>query len=163
MDRRVNLGLSLLVIAVIAVAAPRLAGQPAGAKHVMMTADKVVWGPAPPALPAGAQAAILDGDPAGTGLFIARLKFPDGYAIPPHSHPTDEHVVVISGTLMMGMGAKASPAAMQAMTSGSYAKMPAKSNHYVRAKGETVVQITAMAPFEVTYANAQDDPRNKTK
>ena len=130
--------------------------------HVLMTPDKIQWGPAPAALPPGAQAAILDGDPAKTGLFVARMKFPDGFRIPPHWHPTDEHVVVVAGTLMAGMGNKADDAAMQTLTAGSYAKMPRKMNHYVRAKGETIVQITAMGPFEVTYVNPQDDPRKKT-
>ena len=132
------------------------------AQHVMKTPDQIQWGPAPPSLPAGAQAAVLDGDPGKAGLFVVRLKFPDGYAVPPHSHPSDEHVAIVSGTLMMGMGNTADAAAMHAMTAGSYAKMPRKSNHYVRAKGETVVQITAMGPFEVTYVNPKDDPRKKT-
>lgn len=130
--------------------------------HVVALPDKIQWGPGPPALPPGAQAAVLDGDPAKTGLFVIRVKFPDGYRVPPHWHPTDEHVVVIAGTLMAGMGAKTDDAAMQTLVAGSYVKMPRKMNHYVRAKGETVLQITGMGPFEVTYANPQDDPRKKT-
>lgn len=132
------------------------------AAHVIMTPDKIQWGPAPPSLPPGAQAALLDGDPSKAGLFVIRLKFPDGYRIPPHWHPTDEHVVVVAGTFMAAMGSKADDAAMQALAAGSYVKMPRKMNHYVRAKGETIVQVTAMGPFEVTYANPQDDPRKKT-
>jgi quercetin dioxygenase-like cupin family protein len=135
---------------------------PPKAAHVMVTPDTITWGPAPPALPPGAQAAVLEGDPTKTGLFVVRVKFPDGYRVPPHWHPTDEHVNVISGTLMAAMGAKTDEAAMQALPAGSYVKMPRKTNHYVRAKGETVVQITAMGPFEVTYVNPQDDPRKKT-
>lgn len=129
--------------------------------HVMVTPDKVQWGQAPESLPPGAQAAVLDGDPSKAGLFVVRLKFPDGYQVPPHSHPTDEHVVVVSGTLRAGMGDKADDAAMQALSAGSYVKMPRKMNHYVRANGETIVQITAMGPFQVTYVNPQDDPRKK--
>jgi quercetin dioxygenase-like cupin family protein len=132
------------------------------AQHVMVTPDKLQWGPAPPSLPAGAQAAVLDGDPSKAGLFVVRLKFPDGYTVPPHWHPTDEHAVVISGTIMMAMGSKIDEAAMHAMTAGSYAKLPRKSPHYVRAKGETIVQVTAMGPFQVTYVNANDDPRKKS-
>jgi len=130
--------------------------------HVVALPDKIQWGPGPPSLPPGAQAAVLDGDPTKPGLFVIRVKFPDGYRVPPHWHPTDEHVVVVSGTLMAGMGAKADEASMQALVAGSYVKMPRKMNHYVRAKGETILQITAMGPFEVTYANPQDDPRKKT-
>ena len=135
---------------------------PKVAAHAMVTPDKVQWGPAPPSLPPGAQAAVLDGDPGKAGLFVIRLKFPDGYRVPPHWHPTDEHVSVVSGTLMAGMGAKIDEGAMQTLTAGSYVKMPRKTNHYVRAKGETVVQVTAMGPFAVTYVDPKDDPRKKT-
>jgi quercetin dioxygenase-like cupin family protein len=136
---------------------------PAKATHVMVTPDKMQWGPASPALPPGAQAAVLEGDPTKAGLFIIRVKFPDGYRVPPHWHPTDEHVNVISGTFLAGMGAKFDEASMQALPAGSYVKMPRKTNHYVRAKGETIVQLTAIGPFQVTYVNPQDDPRKKTQ
>ncbi len=62
------------------------------------------WGPAPAVLPAGARAAVLEGDPTKSGSFTLRLLFPAGYKIPPHSHPADEHVTVISGKLNVGMG-----------------------------------------------------------
>ncbi|HJR57786.1 MAG TPA: cupin domain-containing protein [Vicinamibacterales bacterium] len=137
---------------------------PAGtqAKHTMVSPAELKWGPAPPSLPTGAQVAVLDGDPAKAGLFTLRVKMPDGYAVPPHRHPAAEHVTVISGSLMVGMGAKIDEATMQAMNAGGYTKMPARMNHYVRAKGETILQITAMGPFEVTYVNPNDDPRKKT-
>ena len=34
------------------------------------------WGPAPPVLPAGAQMAVLSGDPGKAGTFVIRLKMP---------------------------------------------------------------------------------------
>ena len=135
---------------------------PPPAPHVVVTPDKIQWGPAPGSLPPGAQAAVLDGDPGKAGLFVLRLKLPDGFRIPPHWHPTDEHLVIVAGTLMAGLGDKADDASMHALATGSYAKMPRKTNHYVRAKGETIVQITSTGPFQVTYVNPQDDPRKKT-
>jgi len=134
---------------------------PAG-KHVMVTPNDVKWGPAPPGLPAGAELAVLDGDPGKAGLFTIRAKFPDGYKVPPHSHPTDEHVSVISGTLKAGSGAKWDDASMHSLAAGSYAKMVKRMNHYVMAQGETIVQITGMGPFVITYADPKDDPRKKT-
>ena len=53
------------------------------------------WGPAPPFLPAGAHAAVLQGDPASAGEYTLRLQVPDGYIVPPHYHPTDENVSVL--------------------------------------------------------------------
>ena len=38
--------------------------------------------------------------------------------------------------------------------------MPAKAHHWVTAKGETTIQIAGGGPFDITYINASDDPRN---
>src|SRR5438067_11000663 len=70
--------------------------------HKMVTPDKLRWGPAPPGLPPGAQVAVLDGDPRKAGPYVMRVKFPDGYKVPPHWHPVDENVTVIRGVLGMG-------------------------------------------------------------
>jgi ChrR-like protein with cupin domain len=74
------------------------------AKAVIVTPDATQWGAAPAMLPAGAKVAVLDGDPTKPGLFTMRLSVPDGYRIPPHFHPVDEHVTVISGKFQVGMG-----------------------------------------------------------
>ena len=62
-------------------------------------ASEIKWGPAPPVLPAGAEMAVLAGDPSAGGMVTIRLKMPAGYKIPPHFHPTDEHVTVSFGNL----------------------------------------------------------------
>ncbi len=72
--------------------------------HVLLTPGDMKWGPAPPVLPAGAQVTVLDGDPFKPGFFSLRLKFPDGYKIPAHWHPTDENITVLQGTFRAGMG-----------------------------------------------------------
>jgi len=127
-----------------------------------ISADQLKWGPGPPGLPPGSQAAILDGDPGKPGMFAIRAKFPDGYQVPPHWHPTDEHVTVISGTLLVGMGPKLDEASLRSLGTGGYVKMPAKMHHTAKAKGETIVQIQAMGPFQITYVNPADDPRKKS-
>ncbi len=90
------------------------------------------------------------------------MKVPDGYTVPPHWHPTAENLVILSGSLMMGVGDKIDEAAMHALGPGAYAKMPAKTRHYVRAKGETIFQVSGTGPFAVNYVNPKDDPRKKT-
>lgn len=40
-----------------------------------------------PILPKGAKSAIVVGDPSKKGVFIAWLKFPANYPIPPHTTP----------------------------------------------------------------------------
>jgi hypothetical protein len=59
--------------------------------HVYQSAKELKWGPAPPLIPKGAEAVVLDGNPFGeSGAYTLRLKMPSGYKIPPHWHPTDE-------------------------------------------------------------------------
>lgn len=135
--------------------------QAATPAHKMMNAADLKWGPAPAGLPAAIEATVLDGDPGKAGLFTIRIKAPDGTQIMPHWHPVDEHVTVMAGTVMVGMGPKWDDAGMQTFNTGGYALMPRKQNHYVRTKGETILQITAMGPFGITYADPKDDPRKK--
>ena len=67
--------------------------------------DQIKWGPPPPFVNAGAQFAVLEGDPtASSGDFTIRIKMPDGYKIAPHWHPKRENVTVLRGDLKVGMG-----------------------------------------------------------
>src|SRR6478672_8993943 len=91
-------------------------------KHVIQTPQEAQWGPAPPMLPAGAQIAVLSGNPTQAVPYTVRLKFPAHYAIPAHSHPTDEHVVVVSGALTFGMGDSLTKgAANKTLSTGGFA------------------------------------------
>src|SRR6059058_5421060 len=63
----------------------------------------IEWKAAPAALPPGAKMAVLEGDPTKEGPFVVRFQFPEGYHIPPHTHPKTERVTVISGTLFLAM------------------------------------------------------------
>ena len=142
-------------------ATPKQTDAAGSASHApMVNAADLKWGPAP-AFNAGAQLAVIDGDPTKTGPFVLRVKFPDGFKVMPHWHPTDENVTVLSGTLMAGMGEKWDEAAMKTFTAGGFARMARKTPHYVMAKGETVVQVHATGPFVLTYVNPNDDPRKK--
>jgi quercetin dioxygenase-like cupin family protein len=131
-------------------------------KAVMVSPDQVKWGPAPPVLPAGAKMAVLEGDPGQEGPFTMRASFPDGYRIPPHFHPAAERVTVIEGTFRLGMGGKFDASALHSMPAGSYVSMQPGTNHFVQAKGKTVVQINGVGPWKLTYVNPEDDPSKAT-
>ena len=124
-------------------------------------ANEIKWGPAPPVLPAGAKLAVLSGDPAGTGLVTIRLKMPAGYKIPPHWHPTDEHVTVISGSLALGMGDVLDEEKSKVLKPGGYGVAQANMHHFAWTKTGAVVQVHLMGPFKITYVNPADDPSNK--
>lgn len=129
--------------------------------HVMVTPGDVKWAEGPPSLPPGSQAAVVEGNPANPGLFTMRLKLPANYKIPAHWHPADEHVTVIAGTFYMGMGDKLDESKGKALTAGSFAVMPTKTNHFAFTKAETILQLHGIGPWGITYVNPADDPRKK--
>ena len=131
--------------------------------HKILSPQDVKWAPAPAVLPPGAQVAVLHGDPGKEGLFVMRLKFPNGYQIPPHKHPAMEVVTVISGTFRLGMGETADQSKAQPLPAGSFFAFPPGMAHYASADGETVVQISTNGPWGLTYVNPKDDPRQKTQ
>jgi quercetin dioxygenase-like cupin family protein len=123
----------------------------------------IKWGPAPAVIPAGAEMAVMQGDPSGTGLFTVRLRLPNGYKFPPHTHPTDEHVTVISGSFSVGMGKSFDASKMMTLRSGGFVTAPANEAHYAVARGVTVVQVHAIGPFAITYVNPADTPKASTR
>lgn len=145
----VLVGLILLALAIVSHAAEGPAASSGAAEvHLFASPKEIKWGPAPPVVPKGAEAAVLDGDPFKDGSFYTlRLKMPDGYKIPPHWHPTDENVTVLSGTLGAGMGDKFDPAKGQLMKPGGFVSMPHGMHHFAWAKGPTVVQLHGVGPF----------------
>ncbi len=151
--------LPALLLAQTSSAPKKAPAATAAASPVVVTPDKIQWGPMPPAFQPGAQFAVIAGDPGKSGPFIVRLKFPDGYKVMPHFHPTAENVTVLSGELHAGMGDKFDESKLTTLPAQSIAVMPAGMHHYVMAKGETVVQVHAMGPFKLTYVNPSDDPR----
>jgi hypothetical protein len=152
----------LLAMSHAIVAADDQRASSAANVQIVSSPSDVKWGPAPPVVAKGAQAAVLDGDPFKDGSsYTLRLKMPDGYRIAPHWHPTDENVTVISGTLGAGMGDKFDPAAGKFLKPGGFVCMPKGMHHYAWAKGPTIVQVHGIGPFAFTYVNPADDPRNQ--
>ena len=143
-------------VANVSAATPGEAGQQA-------QADNYKWGSAPPVFPAGAQMAVLHGDPTKSGTFVVRLRFPANYVVAAHNHPTDEYVTVVSGQLSLGMGDKLDRAQGNALHQGGFAVAPAKMNHYAWTDTGATVQIQADGPFALTYVNPADDPTRKTQ
>jgi quercetin dioxygenase-like cupin family protein len=123
----------------------------------------IKWGPAPAVFPPGAQMAVIQGDPGKSEPFIVRLRFPNGYAIAPHTHPTDEYITVIDGTLKVGMGVTFDEAAMVVLPVGAFATAPALHEHYAKALGVTTVQINAVGPFALNYVNPNDLPKQAAR
>ena len=117
------------------------------------------WAPVPPILPPGAQIAVVSGDPTTTGMTTIELIMPDGYRMPPHSHPVDEHVQVLEGALLVGLGDKLDAGHTMRAEVGDTGTAPAGAHHYTIAEGMTRVRVTFMGPYTITYLHAWQAPR----
>jgi quercetin dioxygenase-like cupin family protein len=127
------------------------------------TPENLKWADEP-ILPKGAKSALLVGDPNKAGVFIAYLKFPPNYPIPPHTHPFAEVITVLKGKLGNGMGKKFDKRKGEVLGVGASFTLPAGHTHYVwTTDEETIVQLIATGPWGITYTNPNEDPRNKKK
>lgn len=153
--------LAVTSLAALALTAPAFAETPKPDQHIVISPEQVQWQPAPAKLPPGAQVAVLEGDPNEEGFFTLRIKLPDGYRIPPHTHPAAERVTVLSGTFKLGKGKTFDPAKTTTLPPGSYFSLAPASAHFAIAQGETVVQISTMGPWDIIYVNPADDPSRK--
>jgi hypothetical protein len=90
----------------------------APASHVIAAPASIAWGDPPPSLPPGSRMAVLAGDPSKPGPFVIRAQVPAGYKVPPHWHPTDENLTILSGTVALGMGETWDESKMQNVPTG---------------------------------------------
>jgi quercetin dioxygenase-like cupin family protein len=144
------------------IASAQVSPQTNGAHAIVALPEQVTWGPAPAALPPGAKAAVLEGNPNEAGPFTMRVLLPNHYRILPHYHLAIEHVTVIKGTFKVGMGEKFDPSAMTPLPTGAFAALEPGTRHFAEAQGETILQLHGVGPWGVTYVNPADDPRGRT-
>lgn len=123
----------------------------------------IEWKAGPAALPPGAKMAALEGDPTKEGPFVVRFQLPDGYHIPPHTHPKTERVTVISGAFYLATGEALDRSSAKKLLAGSFGYWPAGMKHSAWSEGETVIQLHGIGPWQINYLNPADDPRNVKK
>jgi ketosteroid isomerase-like protein/quercetin dioxygenase-like cupin family protein len=116
----------------------------------MHSANGLVWGDLTAAgFAPGAKVTVLQGNPGGTGGFVLRLQFPDGYQIPLHWHPNGENVTVVSGSLSLGMGNAFDASALHTYGPGDFVYLAPHQSHYGQAHGPTIVQVNGRGPFVI--------------
>jgi quercetin dioxygenase-like cupin family protein len=118
---------------------------PAGS-HIVRLPNNLQWNPLAGA--PGAKMAVVSGDPDNPGApFVIRILNPDGAKVPPHWHPTDEHITVLTGTFIVGMGRTFDLAGGQALTVGSYMLVPKEMPHFATAKATSLCRCMALDRF----------------
>jgi hypothetical protein len=161
---RTGLAAALLVVLGGVVPSALTSGEPAsghGDEVGIIPAAKIQWRDGPPSLPKGAKFALLEGDPSKPGPFVLRVKMPDAYRIPPHTHGKTERVTVLSGRFYIGMGDRFDEKAGKEMPAGSYGHWAAGMKHFAWVQGETVIQLNGVGPWSIQYVNPADDPRKQ--
>jgi mannose-6-phosphate isomerase-like protein (cupin superfamily) len=148
-----SLGLAALL------AGTTIAGQSAthsSVTHITVASSSdIKWRPLRP----GAEIAVVSGNPDAVGEpFVMRMRYTGNVRVPPHWHPTDEHLTVLSGTFVLGMGERFNESAATELAAGAYAFAPARMPHFAWSKGDTVVQVHGIGPFAINYVNAADRP-----
>ncbi len=113
--------------------------------------DQIPWGPVNAA---GAQTAVVVGDPAKPGFYMVYNRWTKGnHFSRPHFHPNDRYIVVLRGTWWVGSGPKFDPANTTAMPAGSFVTHFAKQVHWDGAKDEdTILLIMGEGPATSTAA-----------
>ena len=159
MNRNHLLNIAAITVFGLAALADSAVGQMD--EHKLIAPQDIKWGPAPPSVPPGAQAAVLYGDPGKEDMFAFRLKMPKDYHIAPHTHPKPEIVTVISGAARLGMGTTADRGKAQVLPAGSFFALSPGSAHYFFADEDAVIQLNSTGPWGIDYVNAKDDPRKK--
>jgi hypothetical protein len=139
------------------------AAETAESHHLVVAHDKLAWGPMPPQFPAGAQLAVVQGDPGGDGFYVVRARFPAGYRIMPHWHPGAENVTVISGKMHIAAGDAFDDKAGDVLEAGGYVSLPALMHHYAWAESASEIQIHGIGPLAIFYVDPKDDPTGMQK
>ena len=129
----------------------------------LFPAADIQWKDGPPSLPRGAKIAVLEGDPAKEGMFVMRVRVPNGFHIPAHTHPKPERVTIIQGKFLLALGDNPKRAEARSLPAGTYGVWPPGMVHAVWTEGETIVQFHGMGPWLINYVNPADDPRNAKK
>jgi quercetin dioxygenase-like cupin family protein len=104
-----------------------------------------------PLRPMSGDVELLYGDPEQPGPFVMRIHELPGAMVPPHSHPVDEHVTILSGTWYFAIGEKFDMHALQELKAGSYAFAPKGSSMFAFSPDGAVVQVHGVGPFAIDW------------
>lgn len=118
---------------------------------IQFPVEELRWTDAPPSAPTGSKMIVLEGSPASDELYTVRLKVPAGTKLPPHTHPKDERVTVLSGEARVGFGEVFDEKNMTRFRAGSYYVNPSGIVHFVWFPVETVIQLTGFGPWRTEY------------
>lgn len=149
-----KLGLWLVLPCVLGCVGKNFGSSAGGDAHALKPAiqheaQSIFFRPAPPSMPKGMEVVVLEGDPKAEGMFTLRLKLPSGFSLPPHTHPVDERVTVLEGTVSVGFGSATDRSSAKHFPAGSFCVNPASVPHFMFSEAGAIVQVTGEGPWRV--------------
>ena len=147
--------------AIVAVAALLPVMAQADQPVVIAAPAAVKWIEAPPAagLPKGSKVAMLYGSSAQPEQYGLRVRVPADAKFAPHTHPNDENVTVLSGSLHVGLGEKFDTSKSTVVKAGGFIHMPKGTPHYAWTTEATEFQSNTVGPAGRTFMNPADAPK----
>ena len=134
-----------------------------GKQFVSIKKSQIKWQDAPSIGP-GAQVAVLEGNPKTAEPFTMRIKAPANTKIGVHTHPADEKVTVLEGTLYFSTGDKYDVKKATAYNAGDAFIVPQGMSMYAFTKDKpTVIQLHGTGPWGISYLDPADDPMKNAK
>lgn len=155
--------LILTLAAGLALSAAASSQQSAPSTHRIIPAADIAWRQAPATLPAGAQSALLYGNPTGDGLFAMRLKVRKGYQLPLHTHPGPEIVTVLAGKVRLVVGSIANAASAPPLTAGSFYSTEPGTPHTLLVDKDAIIQVNSRGPWGIDYVDPAEDPARRPR
>ncbi len=102
--------------------------------------DQIKWESLPGY--AGAQKAVMVGDPSKPGFYAVMIKWLAGnHFSHPHFHPHDRFITVLKGTWWVGSGTKFDPDGTVPMPAGTFVTHFGKQVHFDGAKDEEAILL----------------------
>ena len=145
--------IAFISVAFVAASVLASAGSAAAADKEFKAykASQIQWADAPSIGP-GAKIAVLEGDLKSAGPLMFRLKVPPNTKVPVHTHPGDERVTMIAGTLYFATGDKFDAKKATVYKAGDTFIVPQGTPMYAFTKSrEAVAQIHGTGPWGITY------------
>jgi quercetin dioxygenase-like cupin family protein len=100
-------------------------------------------------------AEMLFGHPDSAGRpFVMRIRELPGTVVPPHTHPVDEHITVVSGTWYFGTGERFDSTALRELKTGAYAFAPSGTTMFGYSPDGAVVQVHGVGPFHIHWRDS---------
>jgi quercetin dioxygenase-like cupin family protein len=135
-----------IALAIIVAGASLALAQTAAVPQMSLTPDEMHWSSQGAYATPGMEQLNLIGDPAKSGPYTIRLKFPKGMKVAPHTHPDSREVIVLSGVFATGYAEKVDPAKLKVLPAGSFYTEPANVAHFIEIREDVVLQVSGTGP-----------------